>query len=127
MTPGPGYVPVPVEAAREIAEKYAKSIVIINCWDSTHGMIHTTTYGIDAQHKEWAALGGEVAARALGGLVEAATNYEDYRLTQARKLLDALRVTVQWLEAAGGYSEALENCMIYEKIRTAEHFLEVPS
>jgi hypothetical protein len=84
------YEPVPVEAARAIAEKYGKSIVIIFAHDPVHGVLHTTTYGTDPQNKEWAAKGGEIGTKALGALREAATDFEDYRLEQARALLSAL-------------------------------------
>lgn len=91
MTALPPYVPVPVQAAREIAEKYGKSIVIIFCHDLVHGMMHTTTYGTDPQNRAWAAQGGEIATRALGGSPELGRGYEDYRIEQARKLLVSIR------------------------------------
>ncbi len=88
------YKPVPVEAARAIADKYAKSIVIIFAHDPVHGCLHTTTYGRNPQEKAWAAQGGEIATKALGGIREASTDFEDYRLQQARNLLEALRDAV---------------------------------
>ncbi len=97
MTPD-NYKPVPVEAAREIAEKYDKSIVIVFSHDPVHGLMHTTTYGSDPQNKAWAAQGGEIATRALGGLTELATDFEDYRLAQAKKLLAALKGVMAQVE-----------------------------
>jgi hypothetical protein len=85
------YEPVPVEVAREIAEKYHKSIVIIFAHDPVHGLMHTTTYGTDPQNKAWAAQGGEIATKALGGIPQSDMVFEDYRLEQARKLLAVLR------------------------------------
>lgn len=85
------YKPVPVQAARAIAEEYEKSIVIVFAYDPVHGRLHTTTYGNDPQNRAWAAQGGEIATRALGGLTELSTEFEDYRLSQARKLLAALK------------------------------------
>ncbi len=90
------YRPVPVAAAKTIAEQYGKSIVIIFAHDPVHGLMHTTTYGTDPQNKAWAAQGGEIATKALGGLREAGTDFEDYRLQQARKLLAALKDAVAW-------------------------------
>jgi len=88
------YKPVPVQAAKAIAESFDKSIVIVFSYDSVYGLIHTTTYGSDPQNKAWAAQGGEIATRALGGLTEAKTDFEDYRLSQATKLLTALKKAV---------------------------------
>ena len=94
------YVPVPVEAARIIAEQYAKSVVIIFAWDPIHGHIHTTTYGTGPQEKVWAAHGGETATKALGGVVELATDFEDFRLTIAKRLLHALKSAVKLADEA---------------------------
>jgi hypothetical protein len=84
------YVAVPVEAAKAIADQYGKSIVIIFAHDPVHGVLHTTTYGRDPQEKAWAAQGGEIATKALGGVLELGTSFEDYRLRQAQALLTAL-------------------------------------
>ncbi len=85
------YKPVPVATAKSIAEEFDKSIVIIFAHDPVFGHVHTTTYGVGPQNKAWAAQGGEIATKALGGITEAATDFEDYRLTMARKLLAALK------------------------------------
>lgn len=87
----PIHVPIPVAVAKEIAEKFSKSIVIILAHDPQSGLLHTTTYGVDSQNKAWAARGGEITTQALGGVLEASIGYEDYRLAQAQKLLSALR------------------------------------
>lgn len=73
------YKPVPVEAARELADKYDKSIVLIWSWDPVHGLLHTTTYGKSLQEKHWAAQGGEIAAKALGAIMTEKEVYEDFR------------------------------------------------
>ena len=91
----PEYLPVPVEAAQYIAQKFDKSIVIISAWDPIHGLLHTTTYGVTPADKESAAIGGEIACKALGGLREASTNFEDFRLDQAKKLLAALKSAIK--------------------------------
>jgi hypothetical protein len=91
------YEPVPVAAARAIAEQYGKSIVIIFAHDPVHGMLHTTTYGIDEQNRAWAAQGGEIATKALGGVVESVTNFEDYRLDRIAELTAKLEnVLAAW-------------------------------
>lgn len=96
------YIPVPTTTAKDIAEQFAKSIVIILCYDPAHGMLHRTTFGVTPQDKVWAANGGDIAARALG-ILPVDVQFEDYRLAQARKLLvilqDALPELDGWREA----------------------------
>jgi hypothetical protein len=97
MTPNPkNYKPIPVEEAKAIAEQYDKSIVIIFSHDPVYGLLHTTTFGSGPQEKEWAAQGGEIATRALGGVVELKTDFEDYRLAQAQNLLRVLKDLVSY-------------------------------
>lgn len=73
------YQPIPTAVAKQIAERYNKSIVIICAFDPEHGMLHTTTYGASEQDKALAADGGEIAAKALGTMPDQATFYENYR------------------------------------------------
>lgn len=116
------YRPIPVEAARHIAEQYEKSIVIVLAHDPVHGQLHTTTYGIDAQNKAWAAQGGEIAAKALGA-INPAVDFEDYRLRLAKRLLLALRVAInlagESIEGPG--SDVGE---IFATVKEAEEYLE---
>lgn len=114
------YKPVPVAAARAIAEQYDKSIVIVFSYDPVYDLIHTTTYGTDPQNKAWAARGGEIATRALGGLTELATDFEDYRLTQARKALVALKAMSN---ASGPYEMNDARQLAWSAIEEAEKFL----
>lgn len=85
------YKPIPVIEAKSLAERFDKSIVIVCAWDPAHGLLHTTTYGVSEQEKHWAALGGEKATRALGGLPELGTTFEDFRKLDLRKV-EALKV-----------------------------------
>ena len=80
------YKPIPVSEAQRIADQYEKPIVIILAFDRAHGLLHTTTFGQDAQDKDWAAQGGEIATRALGGGVDEKSNYQDYRLEEFAKV-----------------------------------------
>ncbi len=80
------YKPIPTAEAKTLAGHYDKSIVIIFAWDPVHGLIHTTTYGVSEQDKDWAAKGGEIATAALGGVVPAKIDFEDYRITRIRVL-----------------------------------------
>lgn len=98
MTPAENYIPVPVSVAEHIANIYKKSIVIILAHDEKHGFLHTTTFGIDPQNKAWAANGGEIATKALGGLVDLRTDYQDYRIEIARKLLTALQTMLDQVD-----------------------------
>ena len=110
MTPDPkNYKPVPVEAAKAIAEQYDKSIVIVFSHDPAYGLVHTTTYGSDPQNKAWAAQGGEIATRALGGLTDLASDFEDYRLAQAKALLAALKGIMAQISTGALVSETADD------------------
>jgi hypothetical protein len=74
----PEYIEVPVFVAKEIAEVYRKSQVIISSWDSEHGLLHTTTYGKEAFDKESAAAAGEICAKALGSDLSKKKEFEDF-------------------------------------------------
>ncbi len=115
MSPASDYVPVPVEAAARIATDYAKSIVIIWAWDPVAGVIHTTTYGTGAKEKQWAAVGGELGTKALGGALELAAHFQDYRLDLIRKLVAALRDIANWHDLPGAVEEAAENAIAEAK------------
>lgn len=82
------YIPVPVEAAKEISEKYGKAIVIINTWDTEHGLLHTTTFGASPEQKQQAAVGGDISAAALGADLLKKNTYEDltWNFNKLRKL-----------------------------------------
>jgi hypothetical protein len=79
------YIPVPVEAARQISSQYEKSIVIINAWDHQHKLMNTTTYGVRPQDKISAARGGETCAKALGLDLSKSQTSEDFRTVDAAR------------------------------------------
>src|SRR5437588_9363562 len=89
------YKPIPVEAAKEISDKYEKSIVLIWSWDPVHELLHTTTYGKSIQEKNWAARGGEIAAEALGAIMTEKDTYEDFRPGINKKKSDYERIRQQ--------------------------------
>jgi hypothetical protein len=60
------YKEVPIEAAKEISEKYDKSQVIIASFDKVHGVTHITTYGQSRDDSEQAGNGGNFIKKALG-------------------------------------------------------------
>jgi hypothetical protein len=73
-----GYLPVPVEIARSIAEQFEKSQVVILSFDPKRRLTHTTTYGVNAFDKENAAAAGEICARAVGCDLSQKQSYEDF-------------------------------------------------
>jgi voltage-gated potassium channel Kch len=103
------YTPVPVQAAREIAEKYEKSHVIINTWDSVHGLLHTTTYGVTEQQKHQAAIGGEKAAIALGADLGKADKFEDFRRDTEKFLA--------WMDEQGNWWDKRERDSIIAMVQ----------
>ena len=95
------YVEVPVSAAREIAERYQKDIVIINAWDAVHQLIHTATYGVTAVDKRFAAHGGHLTSQALGADLSRMQNFSDYRDERIAALEAVLTRLVKALEDDG--------------------------
>lgn len=77
------YQPVTVDAAKQIAEHFAKSIVVITAFDSVHDLIHVTTYGVDAEDKITASQLGERLAEAAGLDFAKKESFEDFRTVDA--------------------------------------------
>lgn len=90
------YLEVPPSIAKQIADVFEKSAVII-CSKNYQDILHITTYGTTAPEKAWAADGGEKAAKALGAL-NSRTMFEDYRLQKGWMLLTALNKLVSVCE-----------------------------
>ncbi len=74
------YLDIPVDVARQIAERFLRRIVVILAWDGDTGLLHTTTYGMSANDKLAAASAGELATKALGFDLGARTTFEDFRM-----------------------------------------------
>src|SRR6187455_2614226 len=89
------YKPVPVEAAKAIAETYDKSMVVICCWDEKANKLHTTTYGVSPKDKHMAAIGGEMAARVLGGDLSKKEDFQDYRKSYDAEKYATLKEAVE--------------------------------
>lgn len=94
------YIPVPVEAAGEIAEKYSKRIVVINAWDADHQLMHTSTFGRTPLEKQIAASIGEATAEAAGCAVHQKLVYRDFR-AEAFARLHTLHPIDSWHEDKG--------------------------
>lgn len=116
--------PITTEQAQRIAEEHDKSIIIILAYDPASELMHATTYGVSPRDKEWAAQGGEIAITALGASVEAATTPEDYRITQAKDLLAALKSAITIIDGTRPFL-VQEMDGIRETVRVAEVFLGV--
>lgn len=74
-----GYKPVPVEAAKKIAEEFDKQQVVIIAVDHPHDQIHTATYGVSAEDKVEAASLGEHLAKQMGLDLTKSVFSEDFR------------------------------------------------
>lgn len=72
------YKPIPVAVAKEIADKFGKSIVVILAFDREWERTHTTTYGVTSFEKENAAAVGEIATQAIGCDLGRKQVFEDF-------------------------------------------------
>jgi len=88
------YKPVPVAAAREIAERFEKQVVVVFAIDDAHDKSHVTTFGADEQDKHLAAALGTLFSRVVGVKPIEQEFFEDFRLRQ-------------WIE--GPFCEALHD------------------
>lgn len=57
---------IPIQVAKDIAEKYGQAQVIIVTWDAKEGLTHVVTYGQTLTDCDQAAKGGNLVKRALG-------------------------------------------------------------
>lgn len=80
-----GYLPVPVEAARQISVGWRKQIVVIVSIDHVFDKTHFTTYGQEPEDKMIAARLGEAICTATGHFIEQAEVSEDFRTVDAAK------------------------------------------
>lgn len=72
------YIPIPVEAAKQIAGQYQKSSVVILAYDERHEVTQTTTYGTTPFHKENAAAIGFICSQAIGCDLSKKQVFEDF-------------------------------------------------
>lgn len=74
------HIPIGVDVARQIAERFRKSAVVILAYDPESGMLHTTTFGAHAAAKLVAAKWGDRCNQLIAGAgFELRTSYEDFR------------------------------------------------
>lgn len=72
------YIPIPVSVAKQIAEHFAKSQVVILAYDSKFEMTHATSYGVEAFDKENAAAVAESCTKHIGGDLSKKVSFEDF-------------------------------------------------
>jgi aromatic ring-opening dioxygenase LigB subunit len=83
--PAAGYVPVPIDMARQIAIHCRKQIVVIVSIDHAHDRTHFTTYGVEPEDKIIAGRLGEALCQATGHALSEAHTFEDFRHIDAAK------------------------------------------
>lgn len=92
------YLPVPVQAAKFLSERFRKSMVVILSFDPEFELTHCTSYGVQAFDKEQAAAIGERCVQEVcGGDLSRKVSFEDFhhnmdpaRLREAQELLAAV-------------------------------------
>ena len=57
---------LPIQAAKDVAERYNQQQVILVAWDAADGLTHVVSYGTTLAACEQAAAGANVVKRALG-------------------------------------------------------------
>jgi hypothetical protein len=74
----------------DIAQRFNKSMVVINTYDPVHQRMHTTTYGELPEDKELAATIGMAVSMQFSDVTQERATYQDYRFidegTRARKI-----------------------------------------
>jgi hypothetical protein len=92
--------PIPVAAARQIADESGHDIVVIVAWRRATNRSHVTTYGKNPMDKMGAAKLGEILAQAAG-IGPPTQSFEDFRTRTAADWAqekDALLRRIQELE-----------------------------
>lgn len=95
------YKPVPVEAARAVAEAYEKHIVVILAYDYKHKLIHRTSYGTTDNARIAGARWADVLAARAGADLQESVCYQDFRLTRIKHLEGALQTLIERAIAQG--------------------------
>lgn len=94
------YKPVTVDAARQIAQAFQKSIVVIIAIDPVHDKLHTTTYGMGSVDKVQAARLGDLLATAAGANLQQRHTFSDFREVAAGESARAIDLLIQANDAA---------------------------
>ena len=86
------YKPIPVDAARQLADDYEKDIVLFVGWDEASNTTNVVTWGRDPVQKQSAAIAGDTIREALKLGETSAQVHEDFRREgEAARVVDELR------------------------------------
>lgn len=123
MTQSEKHIPVPVETAKEIAERFRKTMVVILSYDPVSEMTHTTTYGVEPLDKERAAdVGAECAKFICGDGYARRKSYSDYRFVDEGKRTQKIeRLTT----ATTGAKHAIHSLLAFREGMTDEALQDV--
>lgn len=92
-----GYLPVSVEAAREIARAFHKQVVVILALDRVYQLTHITTYGTNAAYKDVAArIGEELSGQHASE--EGRDTYQDFRASDEAKAAERIEQLTDEIE-----------------------------
>lgn len=114
------YQLVPVDVAKQIATGFQKSVVVILCYDPTHQIVHTTTYGVAPIEKDLAAVWGEIATQAIGCDLAQKISYEDYRRVGASAAAELRAAQEQLAKLLASYCDATQILADIETCRGQE-------
>jgi hypothetical protein len=103
------YLPVPVEAARSVAETYRKGVVVVVALDQEHERMHFTSYGVSPAGKDEAARLADYLAAACG-CGEDRWSFEDYRSTPAAEAARRVETLARAAGAADHLLASLQAC-----------------
>ena len=120
----PCYVPVPVEAARQIAAMYRKCIVIILAVDRAHDKVHTTTYGASPDVKALAAKLGDQATKAIVGCIDARQSHEDFCTRTQAQWAQEKDELLRIIDQTASDMQGLANTLLGRDVRTASKIAE---
>lgn len=97
------YRPLPVGEARDLAQRYEKSWIVILANDERRQVLHCTSYGASAEDKIVAARLGDYLTAQAGGQLMRSRCFEDFRYrpqAEAAAQIQQLQARIRDLEAA---------------------------
>jgi len=97
----PEYIPVPVDAARQVGQAFEKGIVVIVSVDSILNLIHTTSWGATELEGFIAASLGDLLGHHAGMDFDKAEHFENRRLwadAEASQKIGEMTVEIRQLK-----------------------------
>lgn len=105
------YRPIPVAAAVDLADHFAKSMIVILAYDDEHKLTHVTTYGRTALEKQISAEVGDRCAKLIcGDGVQFKQGFEDFRTVDAAERAERIEQLVRACRAARHAIESVLAC-----------------